>query len=297
MLPRPTASPEPSQATSSPAPTSCATPTAHVSGTPSAAPSARQPQGRSGQNGQGGQGGRGGQGQRVRGGQGQGGQTVTTVAQAKANVSRATTTLRRAKDALAGVQIKAPVAGTILTVTGTVGTKATAGSAFITLGNLDELQVKAMFSQTDVGHLKIGQTATVTLTTRADATYEGEVTHIDVMATTSNRLVQYGVMIAFDRQPKGLMLGQSATVRVTIAEAEDAVYVPAQAVRTRADGVATVLVSNGAQSVERTVKVGVRGDRYIEIRSGLSEGDQIQLHTSGTSGGFPDGTFPGLPTP
>lgn len=266
---------------------------------PSGKPTQRQPQGRSGQGGRGGQGGQGGRsGQGQGSGRGQGGQAITTVAQAEANIARAKTTLRNAEDALAGVKIKAPAKGTILTIAGTVGTEASAGSAFVTLGNLDELQVKAMFSQTDVGRLKIGQTAAVSLATRAGRTYNGEVTHIDVMATSSDRLVQYGVMIAFDRQPAGLMLGQSATVQVTLDEAEDAVYVPVQAVRTRADGVATVLARNGGQSVERTVEVGVRGDQYVEIRSGLSEGDQIQLPTSTTSGGFPDGTFPGLhPTP
>ncbi|GAA3809247.1 hypothetical protein GCM10022226_31980 [Sphaerisporangium flaviroseum] len=283
----PTATPTPK-----PSP-SCGAPDGHGNGTPSGKPSQRQPQGRSGQNGHGGQGGQG-QGQSRRGGQGQGGQAVTTVAQAEANISKARTTLREAADALAGVRIKAPAKGTILTIAGAVGTQANAGSAFVTLGNLDELQVKAMFSQTDVSRLKIGQPAAVTLATRTGETYDGEVTHIDVMATTSDRLVQYGVMIAFDRRPKGLLLGQSATVQVTIDEAEDAVYVPAQAVRTRADGVTTVLVANGGRSAERTVEVGVRGDRYIEIRSGLSEGDQIQLPTSATSGGFPDGSFPGL---
>jgi RND family efflux transporter MFP subunit len=219
---------------------------------------------------------------------------VTTVAEAQANISKAETTLQQAEDALTGVKIKAPAKGTILTVAGTVGTQASAGSAFITLGNLDELQVKALFSQTDVGRLKIGQTASVALAAHQGKTYDGEITHIDVTATSTDRLVQYGVMIAFSSQPKGLMLGQSATVQVTLDEAKDVVYVPAQAVRTRADGVATVLVRNGGQSVERTVEVGVRGDQYIEIRSGLSEGDQIQVPTSGTSGGFPDGTFPGL---
>ncbi|WP_248960737.1 efflux RND transporter periplasmic adaptor subunit [Sphaerisporangium perillae] len=282
-----------------------------ASGTPTARPSATcganggqtgkpspSPQGGKGQGGQSGQNGRGQAGQGAQGGQGgtragQGGQ-VTTVAQAEANVSKATTALRNAEDALAGVTIKAPAKGTILTVSGTVGTQAVAGSAFITLGNLDELQVKAMFSQTDVGRLKVGQPASVSLATRTGETYDGKVAHIDVTATTTNKLVQYGVMIAFDRRPKGLLLGQTATVQVTLDEAENAVYVPAQAVRTRADGVATVLVRNGGQSVERTVELGVRGDQYVEIRSGLSEGDQLELPGSTTSGDFPDDAFPGL---
>ncbi|WP_262847858.1 efflux RND transporter periplasmic adaptor subunit [Sphaerisporangium corydalis] len=293
---KPDASPEPSRTPTATPSASCGAPDGHVTATPTARPSGRQPQGRSGQNGRGGQGNGGGRGQGGQGGRGgQGGQAVTTVAQAEAKISEARTALQNAEDALAGVRIKAPEKGTILSVAGVVGTQANAGAAFITLGDLDELQVKAMFSQTDVGRLKIGQKASVSLATRAGRTYAGEVTHIDVMATSTNRLVQYGVMIAFARQPADLLLGQTATVQVTVDEAEDAVYVPAQALRTRADGVPTVLVGNGGQSVERAVEVGVRGDQYVEIRSGLSEGDRVELPNGGASGGFPDATFPSLP--
>ncbi|WP_181871592.1 efflux RND transporter periplasmic adaptor subunit [Sphaerisporangium album] len=236
--------------------------------------------------GQAGQGGAGGQG-------GQGGQQVTTVAEAEANVGKAQTALRTAEDALAGVKIKAPASGTVLSVTGTAGSDATAGATFLTLGDLDELQVKAMFSQTDVGRLKIGQRASVTLVTRQDAAYDGKVTHIDPTATTTGRLVQYGVTVAFDHPPKGLMLGQTATVMVTVDKADEAIYVPAQAVRTRSDGMATVVVRQGNGSVPREVTTGVRGDQYIEIRSGLSAGDQIELPSTGPS------TFPtdGFPSP
>ncbi|GGK96803.1 hypothetical protein Sme01_35120 [Sphaerisporangium melleum] len=221
---------------------------------------------------------------------------MTTVAEAEANIAKAKTALRQAEEALDGVAIKAPAAGTILAVSGTAGTQATAGSSFITLGDLDELQVRAMFSQTDVVRLKVGQTATVSLATRPGATYRGRVAHIDVTATANGQLVQYGVTIAFERRPKGLLLGQTATVRVTLDEAENAVYVPAQAVRTRADGAATVLVRAGGRAVERTVRLGVRGDQYVEVTSGLSAGDQVELPGS-SAGGFPDDGFPDLTAP
>ncbi|MGW4641058.1 efflux RND transporter periplasmic adaptor subunit [Sphaerisporangium sp. NPDC004334] len=247
--------------------------------------------GRTGRAGLGGQSGRGVQGGEIR----QGGQAVTTVAEAEVNIAKAETTLRRTEEALAGVTIKAPAKGTILTVSGAAGAAATVGSPFITLGDLDELQVQAMFSQTDVVRLKVGQPATVSLATRPGVAYRGKVAHIDVTATATNRLVQYGVNIAFVRRPKGLLLGQSATVQVTLDQARDAVYVPAQAVRTRADGVATVLVRDGGRTVERAVELGVRGDQYVEVTSGLAAGDQVEL--PGTAGGFPADGFPGLPSP
>ncbi|WP_185949657.1 efflux RND transporter periplasmic adaptor subunit [Microbispora sp. KK1-11] len=235
-----------------------------------------------GQGGQGSQGGQAGQ-------SGQGGGARLTEAQAEAQVSQATTELAEAKEALAGVRIKAPADGTILSVAGTTGSRYTSGT-FITLGDLDDLQVQALFTESDIRFLKVGQAATVALPTRPGQEYPGTVAHIDPTATTSDRLVRYGVTIVLNSRPARLLLGQSATVRVTTGEAADALYVPSQAVRAQGDGTAVVTVADGGTQSRRTVKVGVRGDSYVEITGGLSEGDQIVLPAASTA--FPDEGFP-----
>ncbi|GAA1014361.1 hypothetical protein Aple_079700 [Acrocarpospora pleiomorpha] len=212
-----------------------------------------------------------------------------TEAELEANVSQATTDLAEAKEALAGVTIKAPAAGTVLSIAGTVDTDYTSGT-FITLGDLDNLQLQAMFTQSDIGHLKVGQPAEITLTTNQTTKHPGKVSHIDATATTTGQLVQYGVTITFDKHPEGVLLGQSATVVVTTAEAENAVYIPARAVQTGPDGTATVTTQTGQK---KTVRTGIRSDLYIEITGGLTEGDQISLPTNTTTNGFPDSTFPG----
>ncbi|MBX6169558.1 MAG: efflux RND transporter periplasmic adaptor subunit, partial [Thermobispora bispora] len=261
--------------------------------------------GQAGQSGFGGQGGRagsgGGAGRTGLGGRagqsgfgGQGGGARLTEAEAEAQVSQATTKLSEAKDALAGVKIKAPEDGTILSIAGTTGSHYTSGT-FITLGDLDNLQVQAMFTESDIRFLKVGQAATVTLSTAPGQEYPGKVSHIDPTATTSNRLVRYGVTIVLDSHPARMLLGQSATVRVTTDEAADALYVPSQAVHTQGDGTATVTVAEGGTQSRRTVKVGVRGDTYVQITSGLSEGDQVVLPT--TTSAFPDEGFPAASRP
>ncbi|WP_161628118.1 efflux RND transporter periplasmic adaptor subunit [Microbispora catharanthi] len=232
-----------------------------------------------GQTGQAGQSGQGGQGGGAR----------LTEAQAEAQVSQATTELAEAKEALAGVRIKAPADGTILSVAGTTGSRYSSGT-FITLGDLDDLQVQAMFTESDIRFLKVGQAATVTLPTQPGQEYPGTVAHIDPTATTSNRLVRYGVTIVLNSRPARLLLGQSATIRVTTGEAADALYVPSQAVRAQGDGTAVVTVADGGTQSRRTVKVGVRGDSYVEITGGLSEGDQVVLPAASTA--FPDEGFP-----
>ncbi|MEV5744453.1 efflux RND transporter periplasmic adaptor subunit [Microbispora rosea] len=292
-----------------PAPQPSATPSPSSSGSSTCAPGQGQSQGQNSQGqpgqGQGGGtqgragfggaqgragfgGGQAGQGAQGRQG-GQGGGARLTEAQAEAQVSQATTELAEAKEALDGVRIKAPADGTILSVAGTAGSRYTSGT-FITLGDLDDLQVQAMFTESDIRFLKVGQAATVTLPAQPGQEYPGTVAHIDPTATTSNRLVRYGVTIVLNKRPARLLLGQSATVRVTTGEAADALYVPSQAVRAQGDGTAVVTVADGGTQSRRTVQVGVRGDSYVEITGGLSEGDQVVL--PGASTAFPDEGFP-----
>lgn len=197
----------------------------------------------------------------------------------QAKVTQAKNTVDQAQRALDGTVIKAPISGTVLAVDGQAGDVASASTTFITIGDLDEVQVDATFSQNDVARVRVGQEAKITLTADTATTYDGTVARIDSDATTSDTsndtLVKYGVMIAFDDLPSRLLIGQSATVAVTTASATNTLYVPSSAVRSGANGTYTVQVRNGNTTVIRTVKIGVRGDAYIEIKSGLSTGDRV----------------------
>jgi len=223
------------------------------------------------------------QGPQQSGGTGRG---ALTVEQAEARVKEARAELTDATKELAGVRIVAPVDGTVISVAGAVGDRVGTGT-FLTLGNLDELQVEALFTESDIASLKPGQQAVITLATRQGERYPGTVTGIAPTPTTSDRLVRYGVTIAFDDPPPNLLVGQTASVTVTVAESAETLYVPAQAVRT-GGGISRVTVRGGA---ERVVETGVRGDRYVEITSGLSENDQVIL-PGAAEGEFPDSSWP-----
>jgi HlyD family secretion protein len=180
---------------------------------------------------------------------------------------------------LRGTEIVAPTAGTILSVAGTVGTvvNGPGSSGFVTIGDLNEYQVQANFSESDVAKLKIGQPATVTLAAGNGGPYQGTVSGIAPSATTTGNLVQFGVDIAFDDQPAGLLIGQTATVQVTVQQATDTLYVPNDALRTAPNGAYQVVVrSKDGTPRLRTVTVGVQGDQDAEITSGLVPGDRIE---------------------
>jgi HlyD family secretion protein len=207
------------------------------------------------------------------------------------NVDRAEAALEEAADAVRGTRIVAPASGTVLSIAGRTGDAAGTGT-FISLGDLNELQVSAMVTESDVNQLKLGQKAQITLATRSGEKYQGTVTAIAPTATVDGRLVRYPVTLAFDEPPAGLMLGQTASVTITTDESRNAVYVPAAAVRTRPDGTQVVTVRSGGRDSAKVVRTGVRGDRYVEVVSGLTEADQVVMSGT-TSGEFPDGSWPG----
>jgi HlyD family secretion protein len=78
-------------------------------------------------------------------------------------------------------------------------------------------------------------------------------------------------VLSFDEAPKELLVGQSANVRVTTGSKQDVLRVPSTAVRDVSGDNGTVL-KGGA---EAEVELGLRGDQYTEIVSGLREGDTV----------------------
>lgn len=209
-------------------------------------------------------------------------------------MTQAEVDVRQAERALSATTLEAPMAGTVLSVAGTVGDQVGAGKGgFLTLGDLDDLQVRALFSLGDVDRLKIGQRATIGLGMSPNGQYTGTVTGIDPAATTSGNLARVGVNISLDDPPAGVLAGMSATVDVVTAQAQSALYVPAAAVRAAPGGRATVLVRHDGRSITRAVRLGVRSDRYVAITGGLSSGDQVVLPAGNGPDGFPETAFPG----
>lgn len=239
----------------------------------------------------------------------------TDTASGYAQYVSARNTYREAQRALAATVLKAPFAGTVTAVNGTVGGSASgnssagssgsAGSAgssrgggaagggqgsasgaggFIELADTGKLQIVGDFTEADVTRLKVGRPATFTFDALPGVTARGKVTLIDPVARTGDNVVRYAVTIAMTEVPDAVRLGQTATVQVVVDEAEDVLAVPASAVTTAGGQSTVTVVENGAQ-VRRRVEVGVRGDTLVEITSGLREGEEVVRRTgTGTNG-------------
>jgi macrolide-specific efflux system membrane fusion protein len=231
-----------------------------------------------------------------------------SVASAQAKVDQAKVTLQQAKDARAATVLTAPGAGTVTAINGAVGQKVGSSSgsstgsktstgstsssstgSFVVLTDLANLVVKANVAEIDVSKIKAGQDASVTVNAIPDTPITGKVVSVDLTPTTSgsgnSAIVQFGVTLSLSQPPAGLRPGQSATVSITVARADNAVAVPSAALHTVGNQNSVTVVENG-QQVNRPVEVGVRSDSLVQITSGLNEGDQIVVTApSGTAGG------------
>ncbi|RSM74334.1 RND transporter [Kibdelosporangium aridum] len=242
----------------------------------------------------------------------------------QAQVDQAEVSVDQAQEAVNATTLTAPGDGTVTAINGTVGQKtgsssgggSTNGSSstsansstsssstgFITITNLASLQVKANLAEIDVAKVKAGQDATVTLNAMPDTPQAAKVSAIDLTATTgSNNVVTYGVTLTLNTPPAQLRPGQSASVAVTVARADDVIAIPSAAMRTVGTSHTVNLLLNG-QETSRAIEIGVRSESLVQVTSGLNVGDQVVLPTApatsnqqerGGGGGFGGGGLGG----
>ncbi|GID91861.1 efflux RND transporter periplasmic adaptor subunit [Amorphoplanes digitatis] len=259
----PSASASPSASPSSPAPTATAAPTRTTAPARGGAPTTSPTRGGTpaATCGDGGGAGPGG------GGQGSG----DAVLNARQRVNQAEVAVQKAEEQLEGATITAPIAGRILSVAAKVGSQVGAGSTVVTLADVFDMQISADFPEADADRLAVRQQAVVTLADRAGETFGATVVQVDPVGTDDGTMVRFGALLSFDDAPRELLVGQSAAVRVTTGSATDVLRVPSTAVHDVAGDTGTVL--RGGAPV--TVGVGLRGDQYTEITSGLTEGEAV----------------------
>ncbi|WP_221327573.1 efflux RND transporter periplasmic adaptor subunit [Actinoplanes sp. L3-i22] len=207
------------------------------------------------------------------GGQQGGSQNSSTdaILSAQQRVNSAEVALDEAEDALDGATITAPIAGRILTVSGKVGSQVSSGSAFITLADIYDMQITASFPEADADHLAVKQKAVITLADKPGETFDATLVVVDPVGTSDGTLTTFGVVLSFVDAPKDLLVGQSAQVKVTTGSKADVVRVPSTAVHDVSGTSATVQKGG----TEAKVEIGLRGDQYTEITSGLTEGDVV----------------------
>ncbi|MDD4956311.1 MAG: efflux RND transporter periplasmic adaptor subunit [Candidatus Omnitrophica bacterium] len=167
-----------------------------------------------------------------------------------------------------------PINGEVIVRSFEPGQTVTTSDAVLVLS--DRLIVSAQFDETDIGSVKVGQKAVITLDAYPDVNINGAVDHIAYESKLENNVTIYDVDIVPQDIPDFFRSGMSANVEVVEKEARDELLVPADAVN-EDGGRNFLLVKSGNDNkiVERDIETGLSDGTNVEVVSGLSPEDIV----------------------
>ena len=182
-------------------------------------------------------------------------------------------------DLLDNYTIQAPISGTIVDKYYKQGENAETGKTLCTIFDLSSLTMTLNIDELDIMSVAVGQTAQVTADAVPGRTYEGTITEVGINGTTSGGVTTYPVKVQID-ETDGLLPGMNVDVSIVISQESNVLSVPADAVQTggrvlvkTADGSTGEGAPAGYAYVR--VEVGASNEDYVQILSGLNEGDEI----------------------
>ena len=165
------------------------------------------------------------------------------VAQVKANqaaVSQAQANVNQAKVDLDHTVIAAPIDGVVIArsvdVGQTVAASFQAPVLFVIANDLKHMEVNASVDEADIGRVRTGQEVTFRVDAYPDRTFHGRVTQVRLQPTTVQNVVTYNTIISVDNDDGRLMPGMTATVSVIVRKSQNALRIPAAALRFRPEG-------------------------------------------------------------
>jgi macrolide-specific efflux system membrane fusion protein len=164
----------------------------------------------------------------------------------------------------------APLDGTVIVRAVEPGQTVTTADPVVVIA--DRLIVQAQVDETDIGEITVGQRATITLDAYPQSLVPATVDHVAYEAETVNNVTIYQVDVLPSAVPPFMRSGMTANVTFIISDQANALVVPSEAVQQR-EGQAFVRLARGKRAAP--VTPGASDGRWVEILSGLKEGEKI----------------------
>ena len=217
-----------------------------------------------------------------------------SLADAALAVQNAQLSLQSAQEALDSYTITSPISGTVIEKNLKAGDQLNGGDsgAMAVIYDLSQLELQMDVSELDIGQIQPGQTVEITAEALPGQTFTGVVEKVSVNGTTTDGFTTYPVTILLSEYGD-LNPGMNVSAHIIVERAENALCVPAEALNS--DG--TVLVAGEGAFAEdgvtiadpskiesRPVTLGRGSQDFVEITSGLEEGETVLLPIQSQSG-------------
>ena len=233
-------------------------------------------------------------------------------ATAKAQQVRAEVFLENAKIALDDTLVRSPIKGTVIfrpVEMGQVITSPTAavggGTLLMTMADLNQVRVRAVVDEIDVGKISLDQEVTLRVSAFRDKKFTGTVSKVEPRGQDVQNVTTFPVLIDIENKENLLLLGMNTEVEIEILNEKASLAVPSGSLRTRKDisfvaalvGVSNedikdflstrqedegftkfVVIKDTNKGPTLTwVKVGSTDFQNVEVLDGLSIGDKVYV--------------------
>ena len=203
-------------------------------------------------------------------------QAALDLANAEADVVAAQVSVENARIAVDDTDVRAPITGTVIQkpvergqVISSPTRDVAGGSPLMQMADLSEVQIRALIDETDIGKVRPGMTAKVSVAAYPNQPFPGEVVKIEPQAVVEQNVTMFAVLVSIGN-PEGLLLpGMNAEVEISIARSEDVVTIPVMALRTNRDIASTA---------------AILGITETELRAKLKSGGGSEQRAAGAAG-------------
>jgi HlyD family secretion protein len=154
-------------------------------------------------------------------------------------------------------------------------TGSSSSSGFAELVNDRTMTMTVSISEDDISSVKVGQTATVSITALTGVELAGRVSSISPLGSDSSGVVSYDATVTVTQSNPEVLPGMSATATIVTDQAQG-VTVPNQAINGSGSDASVELVQGG-KTVSTPVVVGLKGSSRSQIVSGLKAGDEVKV--------------------
>ncbi|MFB6362723.1 efflux RND transporter periplasmic adaptor subunit [Paenibacillus elgii] len=236
----------------------------------------------------------------------------------QAAIERQKATIASLEDKINKLTLKAPFDGVFSTdfankktnvlASYPVGAKVEGTTLFGAVASLDFMQLPIQVDELDLPNVKSGMKAEVTVDSLPGRKFEGEVTQVSTVGTTTNGVTFYDAVVAV-KNTGDLRYGMTGTANILIQDKKNILVLPMEALQQQKGKRFVTVERAGGTREEKEIKIGIRSKTDVEITEGLKEGDKVvvpvrqqrqnlsqteidrlrQQFQGGQGGGFPGG--------
>ena len=173
--------------------------------------------------------------------------------------------------------VTAPISGSVISVDYDEDEKQEGETSIVTISPDKSMEVTISIDEAKILNVEVGQTASVTVSSVGDDAFTGTVTEVDTAAESDSGVTEYTATITLDKA-KDMLEGMTAKVAIRIQGVDDAIIIPAAALHQTSTS-AFVYTAYDEETKQyggmKEVTFGLSNDDYVEITSGLDEGDVV----------------------